>query len=359
MGDRERSPNGSDTSRRSFVKGVAVTVGGIALTSKTANVFASTTTAAARMTPAPNWADQIGLELFTVRDVTSKDYVGTLEKIAAIGYKEIEPAGGYNNMPPKQYRAMLDRLGLKMPSTHSGITAGSPVDMEQQLAGFQIMGVEYSEFTAPRPAGGGRANGRGRPPAAPQTPATERKNREQFVKAMAQPRTVDDVKQEAARYNSYGKIAKKFGIKVLIHNHTVEFIPCTGSTEVPYDILLKETDPELVVFQLDIGWATVAGQNPITLFQQHPGRFPLWHVKDVDCLKSLPPVSEQGARMVEARLVPVGNGEIDYAEIFKYASVAGLKHFAVEQDSAAEWGDSIAAARVSFQQLRAMLPSSA
>jgi sugar phosphate isomerase/epimerase len=359
MADQERSPNDADTSRRSFVKGVAVAVGSMALTSKAADVFASTTTAAARLTAAPNWADQIGLELFTVRDVTPKDYVGTLEKIAAIGYKEIEPAGGYNNMSPKQYRALLDRLGLKMPSTHSGITAGPPSEMEQQLAGFEIMGVEYSEFSAPRPAGAGRGNGRGRVPTAPQTPAAERKNREQFVKTMAQPRTVDDVKQEAARYNSYGKIAQKFGIKVLIHNHTVEFIPCTGSSEIPYDILLKDTDPELVAFQLDIGWATVAGQNAISLFQQHPGRVPLWHVKDVDCLRSLPPVSEEGARMVEARLVPIGNGEIDYAEIFKYANVAGLKHFCIEQDSAAEWGDSIAAARVSYQQLRAMLGSSA
>jgi sugar phosphate isomerase/epimerase len=359
MGEQERKPNGSDTTRRSFMKGVAVVVGGIAVTNRAADVFASTATAASRLTPAPSWADQIGLELFTVRDVTPKDYVGTLEKIAAIGYKEIEPAGGYDNMSPKQFRALLDRLGLKMPSTHSGVTAGPPADMERQLAGFQIMGVEYSEFSEPRPAGGGRGNARGRAPTAPPTPATERKNREQFVTAMARPRTVDDVRQEAARYNSYGRIAQKFGIKVLIHNHTVEFIPCTGSTEVPYDILLKETDPDLVVFQLDIGWATVAGQSAIALFQQHPGRFPLWHVKDVDCLKCLPPVSEKGARMVEARLVPVGNGEIEYGEIFKYANVAGLKHFAVEQDSAAEWGDSIAAARVSYQQLRAMLTASA
>src|SRR3954465_4917686 len=126
MGDEKRSPNDSGTTRRSFVKGVAVAVGGIALTSRAGDVFASTATAASRVAAAPNWADQIGLELYTVRDLTPKDYIGTLEKIAAIGYKEIEPAGGYNNMSPKQYRAVLDRLGLRMPSTHSGITAGPP-----------------------------------------------------------------------------------------------------------------------------------------------------------------------------------------------------------------------------------------
>jgi len=359
MNQNDAAPNESGTSRRSFIKGVAVTMGGLALTGNAGSAFGSPLSLASRRSAAPNWAEQIGLELYTVRDMTAKDYGSTLEKVAAIGYKEIEPAGGYNNWSPKQFRAELDRLGLRMPSTHSGITTGPAADVEKQLAGFQIMGIEYSDLSEPRPAGGGRgAAGRGRG-GPPPTPAAERKMRERFVTSMARPRTVDDVKQEAARYNSYGKIAQKFGIKLLIHNHTVEFIPCQGSAELPYTILLKETDPELVVFQLDIGWASVAGQNPIELFQQHPGRFVLWHVKDVACLKGLPPASEQGARMVEALLVPVGNGDIDYGEIFKYANVAGMKHFAVEQDSAAEWGDSIAAARVSYEHLHAMLTAAA
>ena len=353
MDHRESTPNAADTTRRDFVKGATAAVGGFALTRRTVDVFGSMATAAARAA-APNWADQIGLELYTVRDMTAKDYIGTLEKVAAIGYKEIEPAGGYNNVSPKQFRAELDRLGLKMPSTHSGITAGAAEEVEKMLAGFQIMGIEYTELSQPRPAGG-RANGPRRPPATPASPAAERQMREQFIKSTAQARTVDDVKQEAARYNTYGKIAQKFGIKLLVHNHTVEFIPCKDSDQLPYTVLLNETDPALVVFQLDIGWASVAGQNPIALFQQHPGRFALWHVKDVACLKCLPSVSELGARMVEARLVPVGNGEIDYGEIFKYANIAGMKHFAVEQDSAAEWGDSIAAARVSYQHLHATL----
>src|SRR5438105_809501 len=351
------APPETETSRRVFVKGMAAAVGGFALTSRTVDVFSSAATAAARGAAAPNWADHIGLELYTVRDMTAKDYIGTLEKVAAIGYKEIEPVGGYNNMSPKQFRAELDRLGLKMPSTHSGITVGPPTEVEKMLSGFQIMGIEYTDLGEPRPPGG-RGNGPRRAPTTPATPAAERQMREQFIKSMAQGRTVEDVKQEAARYNSYGKIARKFGIKLLVHNHTVEFIPCKDSDQLPYTILLNETDPELVVFQLDIGWASVAGQNPIALFQQHPGRFALWHVKDVACLKCLPPVSEQGARMVEARLVPVGNGEIDYSDIFKYANVAGMKHFAVEQDSAAEWGDSIAAARVSYEHLHATLTAS-
>ena len=354
----DKLPNDQEAGRRTFLKGVAATVGAIALTSRAGNVFGSMLPAAsARSVVSPNWADQIGLELYTVRDMIAKDYLGTLEKVAAIGYKEIEPAGGYANLSPKQFRAELDRLGLKMPSTHSGISAGEASDVEKQLQGFQIMGIQYASLSEGPPPGPRPA--RQRPPT-PTSPAEQRKQLAQFIARSAQPRTVDDVKQEAARYNKYGKTAQKFGIKLLVHNHTVEFIPCKdASDKMPYDILLADTDPELVAFQMDIGWASVAGQNPVQLFQQHPGRFALWHVKDVAGLKYLPPVPDQGGRMAEARLVPVGNGDIDYAEIFKHADVAGMKHFAIEQDSAADWGDSIAAARVSYEHVRAMLSSQA
>ncbi len=337
-------------SRRNFLKGTAAAVGGLALTSKAGAVLTSTVPAPAQAS-APNWSEQFGLELYTVRDLTAKDYIGTLEKVAAIGYKEVEAAGGYNNLTPQQFRAELDRLGLKMPSTHSGITVGPDDDVEKQLAGFQIMGIEYSSLEEPRPAGGQGRNRAGG--SAPTSPAAERKQREPFIKNRAQPRAAEDVKQEAARYNKFGRLAQRFGIKLLIHNHTVEFIPCKDGDQLPYTILLAETDPELVVFQMDIGWAAVAGQNPIELFHQHPGRFVLWHVKDAACLKCLP--RDQGARLVEARLVPVGDGDIDYGEIFKHAGVAGMKHFAIEQDSAADWGDSIAAARVSYEHLQATL----
>jgi len=350
----------SDSTRRDFLKGVAVVAGGMALTGRVGNALASTIPVSRPLPAGPTLADQIGLELYTVRDLTAKDYIGTLEKVAAIGYKEIEPAGGYANLSPKEFRAQLDRLGLKVPSTHSGVTIGPDTEVEQQLAGFQIMGIEYASLDQPRPAGGqqGRGRGGGRP-STPTSPAAQRQQMAQFIRASAQPRAADDVKQEAARYNKFGKLAQKFGIKLLIHNHTVEFIPCKDSDQLPYSILLAETDPSLVVFQMDIGWASVAGQNPIQLFQQHPGRFVLWHVKDAACLKSLPPTSDQGARMAEARLVPLGLGDIDYGEIFKYANVAGMKHFAIEQDTAADWGDSIAAARVSYEHMKALLTGAA
>src|SRR4051812_15192664 len=373
-------PNESDTDRREFLKGVALVAGGLALSGGVERAFASTRSLRApRQSAPPNWAGQIGLELWTVRDLIAKDYVGTLEKVAKIGYKEIEPAGGYANMAPKQFRALLDRLGLKMPSTHSGVSVGTDAEMEKQLAGFRVMGIEYTSLDEPRRAGRGGASGggsrlaagtaarrgvRAAPAASPApnpapSPAAERQAMQQFVRNMVQARAAEDVKHEAARYNRIGELARKFGIKLLIHNHTTEFLPCKDSPEVPYTILLNETDPELVVFQLDIGWAVVAGQNPEELFTKYPGRFVLWHVKDVLALKTLPALPDQGGRMAEARLVPVGNGEIDYGEIFKHADVAGMKHFVIEQDSAADWGDSIAAARVSYEHLRAALASRA
>ena len=330
-------PEGSG-SRRQFLKNIASGVGGFALASRVGNTAAPQPAGAI-----PDWTAQMGLELYTVRDLMAKDYEGTLEKVAQIGYKEIESAEEYNHMSPKAFRRMIDRLGLRMPSTHSGITAGDEAAVEKQLEGFRIMGIEYTSLSAPSPPRGSVHK--------PPTPAQRARTRERERRG----RTIEDVKREAAFYNRYGKIAQKLGIKILRHNHTMEFQPCQGTTTTPYDILLSETDPEVVVMQMDIGWATVAGQDPIEWFHKHPGRFVLWHVKDAACLKCLPPVTDEFARLRAARLVPVGEGDVNYAKIFKYAGLAGMKHFAIEQDSAAAWGDSMAAARVSFQHLHAML----
>src|SRR5260370_29318673 len=109
--------------------------------------------AGAAQAASPDWKKQIGLEMYTVRDLTDKDYEGTLAKVAEIGYKEIEAATNYANLEPKQFRALLDRLGLTMPSTHVGASAGP--DLQKQLEGFQVMGIRYTEIRAASGAGGG------------------------------------------------------------------------------------------------------------------------------------------------------------------------------------------------------------
>lgn len=298
------------THRRTFLQRIAATAGAAALSDLMAQI-------------APNWKNQIGLELYTVRDIQPKDYEGVLAKVAEIGYREVEPADPYNHMSPKAYRALLDKYHLTMPSTHSGATDGP--DLEKQLEGFQIMGLKYTEVRG-RQEGGGRG-----------------------------PRTVDSVAKSAAEMNKYGKITKKFGMKILVHNHTIEFEPLQGSTKTQYDVLLAETDPELVAMQLDIGWATVAGQNVLEMFAKTPGRFELWHVKDALDTKKMDPKMTPTQRQRAAHLCPVGLGDIDYKTIFGSAKQAGLKHFVVEQDNAAAWGDSLAAARVSYQNVAKVL----
>ena len=231
----------------------------------------------------PDWKKQVGLELYTVRDLTPKDYEGTLKQVAEIGYTEVEPASAnYGGMEPKQFRAMLDRYKLSMPSTHIGATDGP--GLEKELEGFQIMGIKYTEV---RSGGGGGGGAR-------------------------QPATAESTKRTAERLNKHGAIAKKFGMKMLFHNHAQEFQPFDGGALRPYDILLSETDPALVAMQLDIGWASVAGQNILEMFKKNPGRFELWHVKDARGIKNMNPQLNQRERMRAAMLVPIGLGEVDY-----------------------------------------------
>jgi sugar phosphate isomerase/epimerase len=305
------------------------------------------------------WSSRIGLELYTVRDRLAADYEGTLAKVAEIGYTEVEPTS-YNNLSPKAFRAMLDRLKLTMPSTHAP-ARGTGADLERQLEGFQAMGIKYTEI-APE--------SRAPAPADPRRPATlppgayfdagSGRVRNSFRETEAfgpyqPPVSADSVKRRAAQLNADGKVAAKFGMKMLVHNHTGEFEKLSDNPRTTFDILLGETDPALVTMQLDLGWTYIAGVDPIALFKAHPGRFELWHVKDVFGLKTVSPSLGPNGRVSSMALVPVGTGHIDFKPVFAQAALAGLKHFVVEQDNAAAWGDSLAAARVSFRNLREML----
>ena len=117
-----------NSNRRTFLKAMAAYGGAMALSAEAAP---------------PDWKTQVGLELYTVRDLLPKDYEGTVAKVAEIGYKEVEPATDYAGKDPKAFRAMLDRYGLSAPSTHVGATDGP--GLEKQLEGFQIMGIRYTE----------------------------------------------------------------------------------------------------------------------------------------------------------------------------------------------------------------------
>ncbi len=337
--------------RRSFLKEVAA-AGSAALfvgrRSPAADLLAQSAVS-------PTWKTQVGLEMFTVRDVEEKDFEGTLKQIAAIGYKEVEPASGWHDLDPKQIKAMLDRYGLTMPSVHNGASGVTQADLEQVLEGYQLMGVRYTGASIGAGRGGGRAargagapgppGGQGRGAGGPGGGPGGRGRGPQ------PPQSVEAVTQQATRLNAMGKIVQKFGMKILVHNHTQEFNLLDDGKTTQHELVVRETDPSLVAMQLDIGWASVAGQDILGLFKAHPGRYELWHVKDVWGLKFIDPKLTPGERMGVPMLVPVGMGEVDYKTIFANAQLAGLKHYCVEQDNAAAWGDSMAAARVSYQNL--------
>jgi sugar phosphate isomerase/epimerase len=338
------------TTRRQFIQGV--TAAAVA-----ASVPAGLQPLAARQGAARSpWRSRIGLQLYTVRDVLPADFEGTLAKVAAIGYREVE-ATSYNNLSPKAFRAMLDRHSLAMPSTHVP-AIGDGAALERALEGFQIMGVKYTQIqaAAPRPAPGRPAN---LPPGAYYNPATG-VVRNSFTEAEAfgphqPPESLDSVKRRAAQLNAHGRIAQKFGMKMLVHNHTGEFERLTDSPRTTMDVLLADTDPSLVTMQLDLAWTYIAGFDPLAMFEAHPGRFELWHIKDVVGLKTVNPSLGPNARVSSVAFVPVGAGNIEWRPLFAQAPRAGLKHFVVEQDNAAVWGNSLAAARVSYDNLAAVL----
>jgi sugar phosphate isomerase/epimerase len=238
-------------------------------------------------------------------------------------------------MEPRDYKALLDKYGLKMYSTHSGATEGP--GLEKQLEGQALMGIKYTGVNALRaarpPAGASGAGARPIPPAP----------------------TVESVQRSAEQMNKRGLIVKKFGMKILCHNHAGEFDLLAGGERTRYDVLLAETDPSLVAMQLDIGWAAVAGQDILEMFKKNPGRYELWHVKDA-ATKSLDPKATPSERQRAARIVPLGEGDIDYKTIFANARLAGMKYFVFEQDSAGrESGDAMADCRVSYRNLHKIL----
>lgn len=320
--------------RRSFLKEIAASSRALMLAGGAGELLAQT---------APNWKTQIGLELFTVRDLLREDYEGTLAKLAKIGYKEVEPADPYNNMDPKAYKALLDKHGMKMFSTHSGASDGP--DLEKQLEGFQLMGIKYTEVRAGGGRGGrgpGGAGGPGR--GAGGGPFQSRP-----------PRSVESVKASCAEMNKYGAIVKKFGMKILIHNHAGEFDLLDDGKTTQYDVLLAETDPALVTMQLDVGWAYIGGQDAIAMFKKSAGRYELWHVKDVK-YKDLDPKQTPSQRQRVAQIVAMGEGDIDYKAVFANAALAGLKYFVIEQDTAGQRGrDAIEDCRIAYQNLSKIL----
>jgi|SRR5882672_3194149 len=258
--------------------------------------------------------DRLGLQLYTVRDQMGKDFEGTLAKVAAAGYREVEFAG-YFDHPPKDVRAILDRHKLAAPSTHVDF-ASVETKLAQVIESSHMIGHKFIV-----------------------NPWLDEEMRKQS----------DVWTRVAATFNKAGEACKKAGIQFAYHNHHFEFVPVNGV--MPFDQLLKECDASLVKLELDLCWITVARQDPLVYFQRDPGRFPLVHVKG---LKKIP---EGQAPVPFDQAIPditdVGTDDIvDWKRIFAKADQAGIRHYFVEHDAAPSPLDSISASARYLNELR-------
>lgn len=267
-----QKPELLDQQRRQFLKLSALSVAALGLASLPLSAETKAVTTSAKVVP--------GLQLYTLRDLMSQSVADTLKLVAGVGYTQLEFAGHFDQTP-KQIKHIMDNEGLSAPSGHV------PLEVMQQnldlvIEQAQVMGHKFIVL--------------------PYLTDEQRK-------------TLDHYKALAAFLNKAGERIQAAGMQLTYHNHDFEFFKLSG--EVPYDVLLNETDAKLVQMELDLYWVVKAGLNPLDLFARQPGRFPLWHVKDMD---------KAGA------FADVGKGVIDFKPMFAKANQAGLKHAFVERD---------------------------
>lgn len=236
---------------------------------------------------------EIGLQLYTLRDEFPKDVKTTLEKVAAAGFTTVETYGfsikdQFWGLSPIELKKLLDANKLKAVSGHYNLGSflydGNTSELIAAIEAAKILGSEFLTI--------------------PWIDEPFRKN-------------INDYKIIAKRLNQAAKMCANAGLKLAYHNHDFEFQKHEGLTG--YEILLKETDKDLVCFELDLYWVIRSGNDPVKLFKENPGRFKLWHVKDMD--KSNPALNTE-----------IGSGSIDFKTIFKEAKQSGMQHFFVEQE---------------------------
>lgn len=226
---------------------------------------------------------EAGIQLYSVRKDMLADAPGTLKKLAAIGYKNLESAGSekgsYYGLQPKEFKKIASDLGMKLLSGHVHIdqknwqkTVDEAAESGQTYLICSVMPTEGQ--------------------------------------------TVSNYKHAAEIFNQSGEIAAKSNLIFGYHNHESEFEKENG--QVLYDVLLNETDPAKVKFEMDLGWLILTGNDPAVYFKKYPGRFPLWHLKDM---------SKSGRHSTE-----FGKGDIDLKALLAQARASGMKNYFVEQE---------------------------
>ena len=230
---------------------------------------------------------KFGLQMYSLRDDYPKDPKAILKQVAAMGYNQIEgyerDKGIFWGMQPKEFKSYMDSIGLEMISTHCDTTK----DFEQKAEQAASIGMQYLIYPF---EGAGKK--------------------------------IDDYKKMAEDFNKMGATCKKNGIRFGFHNHNFSFEKQDG--QFPQDILLNNTDPSLVDFEMDIYWVVVTGEDPETWFKKYPNRFRACHVKD----RTKNPGKNEGLNSCN-----LGEGSINYGKILRTAQNYGVKHFIVEQEA--------------------------
>jgi sugar phosphate isomerase/epimerase len=251
-----------------------------------------------RSTPSAEPSFSIGIQLYTLRKLLSKDFEGTLAALAKIGYREVEFAGLHDHSA-SEVRSILDRHGLRAPAGHVGIPQITDT-IDQTIADAKTLGHEFVIL--------------------PWVPD--------------ELRSVDGYRQVAETCNQAGAKLHAAGLTLGYHNHSYEFDHLPSPSPIcGYDLLLQYTDPNLVVMELDLYWIRKGGRDALQYFRDFFGRFRLVHVKDM---------------AADGSMTDVGRGVIGWAELLSAAKAAGVRHFLVEHDDPK---DPLAFARTSFKYL--------
>jgi sugar phosphate isomerase/epimerase len=267
--------------RRDFVKLSATLGAGLALGSVTNTLMGCSATS--EMSINKNF----GLQLYTLRDVLPKDPVGVLKQVASFGYKQIEsyegPSGMFWGMKNTEFKKLMDDLGMKIVSSHCDMNK----DFERKAAEAGQIGMDY--LLCPH---------------------------------LGAQKSINDFKHFAEVFNQKGEVCKKNGMRFGYHNHDYSFVAVDG--QLPQDVMMQNTNKDLVDFEMDIYWVVTAGQDPVKWLDKYPGRFKLGHVKD----------RKKGAALTDRDAsVDLGTGSINWPQLLKHASDKGMKYFIVEQEA--------------------------
>jgi sugar phosphate isomerase/epimerase len=236
---------------------------------------------------------RLAIQVYTIRNAISENPEKAFERIAELGFKDLE-IYGYNGTffgkNKNEFQAILNNTGLKVISSHhqTGVInreSGTLLNnLEKTVEDLDFIGSKYLVYSY----------------------------------LLSEERTIEKYKKLPDLLNKSGEITARSGIQFAYHNHDFEFEKF-DEEQLIYNFILKNTSPNLVKMELDLYWITKAGLDAVEYFNNYPGRFPLWHVKDM--------------RKDTKDFAEVGNGIIDFENIFKARKKAGLEYWFVEQDS--------------------------